>query len=71
MKSNQQKNHYLLDAIKFINKVLAHEEIQQSMAISEHNDEFDFLPESLKSQIRPQNDEREKFQLPSLILMNP
>ncbi|CAD8124037.1 unnamed protein product [Paramecium sonneborni] len=49
------------EAIKFINKVLAHGQIQQSMAITEHNDEFDFLPESLKSQIRPQNDEREKI----------
>lgn len=31
------------------------------MAIPEINDEFDFLPESLKSQIRPENDDRENF----------
>ncbi|CAD8051927.1 unnamed protein product [Paramecium primaurelia] len=50
------------DAIKIIDDVLAHAGIgiQQSMAITDHNDEFDYLPESLKSQIRPQNDDREK-----------
>ncbi|CAD8148193.1 unnamed protein product [Paramecium octaurelia] len=51
------------EAIKILDNVLAHAGIgiQQSMAIPDINDEFDFLPESLKSQIRPENDERENF----------
>ncbi|CAD8200482.1 unnamed protein product [Paramecium octaurelia] len=51
------------EAIKILDNVLAHAGIgiQQSMAIPDINDEFEFLPESLKSQIRPENDERENF----------
>ncbi|CAK62584.1 unnamed protein product (macronuclear) [Paramecium tetraurelia] len=52
-----------MEANKILDNVLVHAGIgiQQSMAIPEINDEFDFLPESLKSQIRPENDDRENF----------